>query len=50
MSQHTIDSLLDFQNEQKELIGELKRQLSAAKGEQTKLRNKLAKNTLTQDN
>ena len=43
MSQHVIDSLLDFQNEQRDVIGKLKRQLSAAKGAQTKLRNELIK-------
>ena len=40
MSQHVIDSLLDYQNQQKEVIGQLKRQLSAAKGQITKLKNK----------
>ena len=40
MSQHVIDSLLDYQNEQKELIAQLKKQLSAAKGQITKLKNK----------
>jgi len=50
MSQHVIDSLLDYQNEQKELIGQLKRQLSAAKGEQTKLRNKLTQYELNEAN
>ena len=46
MSQHIIDSLLDYQNEQRDVIGKLKRQLSAAKGAQTKLRNELIKHEL----
>ena len=40
MSQHEIDSLLDYQNQQKEVIQQLKRQLSNAKGQITKLKNK----------
>ena len=40
MSQSTVDALLDFQNAQRELIEQLKRQLSAAKGQITKLKNK----------
>ena len=43
MSQHVIDSLLDYQNEQRDVIDKLKRQLSAAKGAQTKLRNEVIK-------
>ncbi len=50
MSQHVIDALLDYQNQQKELIEQLKRQLRAAKGEQTKLRNKLIKHELKEAN
>ncbi len=43
MSQHVIDTLLDYQNEQREVIDKLKRQLTAAKGAQTKLRNEVIK-------
>lgn len=43
MSQTIVDALLDYQNEQKELIDQLKRQLSAAKGQITKLKKKETK-------
>lgn len=48
MSISDIDALLDYQNIQTAEIAKLKRQLAAAKGQQTKLQNQL--NELNQAN